>query len=195
MEHAKKFVLVDPRMYRPTMPDKRLSGLDQEIQSTLNSDMSDDQKVKIYLSTLAKYRAYEHNTKVPEVKNVVETELADSLPPNQQYKAKKLLRLIKDNPEIEWSDRGELIYKQTLYPKSHISDLAGDALAPKKPVRGSIAWEEFDDALDSSNVPTTLAPRRPRRNRVKKIDWQKFDEEEESKSAKKRGRKQKWIKT
>ena len=58
MDHAKKYVLVDPQMYRPTMPEKSLSTLDSEIQKTLNSDMPDDQKVKFYVSTLKKFKTY-----------------------------------------------------------------------------------------------------------------------------------------
>jgi hypothetical protein len=165
MDHAKKYVLVDPQMYRPTMPEKSLSTLDSEIQKTLNSDMPDDQKAKLYVSTLKKFKTY--NAPSPEPKKDVENELKDSLPPNQQHKAKKLLRLIKENPDIDWSDKGELIYKQTLKPKSHIVDLFEDALATKRSIDGPIAWEDFDDAVVNSKVPQTLV-KRPTKQRFKK---------------------------
>ena len=131
MEHAKKYILVDPQMYRPSMPEKSLSTLDTEIQTILNGTLPDDQKAMLYTLTLKKFKAFDNNTKVPELKISAESELAGELPPNQQYKANKLLRLIKDNPDIEWSDKGELIYKQTLVPNSHITDIFDDIFATK----------------------------------------------------------------
>lgn len=179
MDHAKKMILVDPQTYIPTpsmQTDRKLSELDYEMQTTLNSDIPDDQKAKLYVATLKKFRAFENNARAPEIKNVAANELKEALSPAQQYKAKKLLRLIKDNPALDWSDKGELIYKQTLVPNSHIADLFEDALATKRPVDGPIAWEEFGDVLDSSNVPHTLAKRRVKR-RVKKLKtaWIKTD--------------------
>src|SRR5437867_11804438 len=116
MEHAKKYVLVDPQMYRPTMPEKSLGALDQMIQSTLNSDLPDDEKAKLYVSTLKRFKAYDKSGKPQPLKPNIESELAGAMPTTQQYKAKKLLRLLKDNPDIYLSDRGELIDKQYLLP-------------------------------------------------------------------------------
>ena len=158
MQHAKKFVLVDPKMYRQTMPEKSLCTLDEEIEKTLNSDLPDDEKVKQYVSTLRKFKVYE-NPKTVEPKTISEPDLLESLPPNQQYKAKRLLRLIKDNPDLEWSDDGELIYRQKLMRDSHVTDLFGDALAVKKQKERPKAWEEFNDILESSKVPQSLVKR------------------------------------
>jgi len=168
MEHAKKYVLVDPQMYRPSMPEKSLSGLDHEIQSTLNSQLPDDEKAKLYTSALKRFKAYTPKPAAQPKLNL-ESEISGVLPPTQQYKAKKLLRFIKDNPDIDWSDSGELIYRQSKIPKSHISDLFGDALATKRPVDGPIGWEAFDEGLEG--VSPTLVKRRikikPKRGRVK----------------------------
>ena len=160
MDHAKKYVLVDPQMYRPSLPEKSLSGLDLEIRTILDNDLPDDQKAIMYTAALKKFKTYDNNTKIPEPKHMIASELTDTLPPNLQYKVKKLWRLVKDNPDIDWSDKGELIYKQSLIPNSHVSDLFSDALASKRSLEGPIGWEEFDDVLDSSKVPTTLAKRR-----------------------------------
>ena len=168
MEHAKKYVLVDPQMYRPSMPEKSLSALDQVIRSTLDSDLPDDEKAKLYVSTLKRFKAYDKTAKPP--KPTIDSELIGAMPPNQQYKAKKLLRLIKDNPDIDWSDKGELIYKQSLIPKSHVADLFEDALSTKRPVDGPIGWEEFNEGLDE--VPSTLVKRRiPKQKRRSKQKW------------------------
>jgi len=166
MEHAKKYMLVDPQMYRPSMPEKSLGNLDSEIRATLNGDLPDDQKAKQYMLTLKKFRVHENSTKPTKPKPAITDELVGSLPPNQQYKAKKLLRLIRDNPDIDWSDKGELIYKQSLIPKSHVADLFADSLSTKKPTEDIPAgWEQFDEVLESSQVPATLARRRSKRRR------------------------------
>src|SRR6266516_5406275 len=57
MEHTKKLVLVDPRFSRPTMKDKVLSGLDNDISSILNSDASDEAKAYSYMSALSRFKA------------------------------------------------------------------------------------------------------------------------------------------
>lgn len=176
MEHAKKYVLVDPLMHQQTVPIQqqqssaqseqtviKLGELDKDIQITLNSQLPDDEKAKLYMTALRKYKAYNKKPAQPNLD--LETELGGSLPPNQQHKAKKLLRLIKENPDIDWSDKGELIYRQTLVPKSHVSDLFADALAAKRSVRGPIGWEAFDSGLDA--VPPALVKRR------KKPKWTK----------------------
>jgi len=167
MEHAKKYVLVDPQMYRPSMPEKSLSELDKVIHQTLNSELPDDEKAKLYMAALHRFKAYD--AKPPPPKLNLESELANSLPPNQQYKAKKLLRLIKDNPDIDWKDTGELIYKQTTVPKSHVTDLFADALAPSRPTEGAIGWEEFDEGI--SQVPTTLVKKRTVKRKRGRQKW------------------------
>ena len=167
MEHAKKYVLVDPQMYRPSLPEKSLSELDKVIHQTLNSELPDDEKAKIYMSALHRFKAYD--AKPPPPKINLESELANTLSPNQQYKAKKLLRLIKDNPDIEWNDTGELIYKQTTVPKSHVTDLFADALAPTRPSEGAIGWEAFDEGI--SHVPTTLVKKRVVKHKRGRKKW------------------------
>jgi hypothetical protein len=198
MEHAKKYVLVDPQMYRPSLPEKSLSGLDLEIQTILKNELPDDQKAKMYSLALKKYKAYDNSTKIPEPKPMIDP--TEALPPNQQYKAKKLWRLIKDNPDIDWSDKGELIYKQSLIPDSHVSDLFGDVLSTKRPAEGATGWEEFDDVLDSSKVPTALAKRKAVKRLSKKTKrqgeptWEIPDSSDDSKRRKAK-KKQTWIKS
>ena len=79
MDHAKKYVLVDPQMYRPSLPEKSLSGLDREIRTILDNDIPDDEKAKLYTQTLKKYKTYDNNTKTPEPKPMID--LTDTLPP------------------------------------------------------------------------------------------------------------------
>src|SRR6266516_1594948 len=57
MEHTKKLILVDPRFSRPTMKDKVLSRLDDDISSILDSDVSDEVKARNYASALSRFKA------------------------------------------------------------------------------------------------------------------------------------------
>ena len=81
-----------------------------------------------------------------------------------------------------------------MIPNSHISDLFGDALATKR--LGVTGWEEFDDVLDSSKVPISLAKRRAVKRLSKKPKrqgeptWEIPDSSEDSKK-----RTKKWIKS
>jgi len=66
MEHAKKYVLVDPLMHQQTVPIQqqqqssaqseqtviKLGELDKDIQITLNSQLPDDEKAKLYMTAL-----------------------------------------------------------------------------------------------------------------------------------------------
>ena len=169
MDHVKKYVLMEPQIYRPSLPEKSLTRLDQEIQNTLNSELPDDEKAKLYLSALHRFKAYDNSAKPPPPKLNLETELAGALHPSQQYKARKLLRIIKENPDIDWTDKGELIYKQTRVPKSHATDLFEDALSSKRPVDGPIGWEAFDEGL--KNVPPTLVKRRAPKRKRGRVKW------------------------
>ena len=66
MDHTKKYVLVDPQMYRLSLPEKSISGLDLEIRTILDNDLADDQKAKMYSSVLKKYRTYDNSTRMPK---------------------------------------------------------------------------------------------------------------------------------
>jgi len=121
MEHAKKMTLVDTavfnRLIRPTISDKKLSAVDQDISEILNSDMPDDVKVKHYLARLKDYRYAE-----PQVKKPDETEsILKSIQPELRIKAKRLLQHIK--PHIRWGEDGELVHDSEVVPDTSIAEL------------------------------------------------------------------------
>jgi len=55
-------------------------------------------------------------------------ELLESFPDNQRHMAKEIYRRLKGNKDVEFSSRGELIYKQSLISGSHLIDLTKDVL-------------------------------------------------------------------
>jgi len=58
MEHAKKLMLVEPKLFRASMREKTLSRLDEEIENTLNSELSDSDKALKYIDALRRYKYY-----------------------------------------------------------------------------------------------------------------------------------------
>jgi hypothetical protein len=180
MNHAKKLMLIDPKMYRPSMRDKSLSAIDSDIEATLHSDLPDDEKAKRYAATLKRFKAYEEpKIEKPPVIDQLESNVLQSVPPNQAYKAKRLMQQIKREPNIDWSKEGELIYKQTKIPNSSIVDLMSDVLKTKS-TDLPIGWEEFASGL--AKAPQDLIANTDRRKYIrdpstpkrKKLQWTKY---------------------
>lgn len=178
MQHAKKMLLVDPQQQQQPQPEppkqqQYISEMDKEMQNTLNENIPDDLKAKFYYSILQKYVGrksdYAWDSTTPMQ---VEEELLESVPPEVKYKAKRLLRIIRNNPEAEWNSRGEFIYRQRTIPNSHIIDLIGDVLRKSNNLSPPpLGWEEFARMLKSINVPRELVPNTQR--------WKFITKEEE----------------
>jgi hypothetical protein len=159
MDHVKKFVLVDPAtlpaatlqptLYRPI--DRKLSSLDADVSSVLNSDMPDDEKAKRYLFALRRYRHFEA---APSEKTDPVEDILTSVKPDLRIKAKRLLKQIK--PHIRWSDEGELVTDENeLVPDSNIAELLNEATS-KESKDNVIGLEEFAKALKRSGTPNHL---------------------------------------
>jgi hypothetical protein len=168
MEHAKKFVLMDPRFAKPTMKEKTLGGLDGEIDNILNSDQSDDIKAQNYAVALRRYRNYSQPS-LPKVPNIdkLETEVLQSVAPTKKYKAKRLIKRLKHQKDVDWSSDGELIYQQEKIPKSNIVDLIDDVLTAKSVEAPPPGYEALASALHAAETPRDLISNAARWNFMK----------------------------
>jgi hypothetical protein len=182
MNHAKKLVLIDPKMYRPSMRDKSLSAIDNDIETTLLSDLPDDEKAKRYMATLKRFKAYEEpKIEKSPVVDQLESNVLQSVPPNQAYKAKRLLQHIKRERDFDWTEDGEMIYKQTKIPNSNIVDLMNDALKTKS-TDLPVGWEEFATGLGKASQELITNTERKRfirdptsaRRKQKKRNWLEY---------------------
>ena len=147
-------MLVDPQFHRPSIKEKTLSRIDSAIEDILQSDIPDDEKVKRYTIALNKYRAidqYEPRVSESLKKEDFESDVIQSVPLAQQYKAKRLLDYLKKDPDIQWSDRGELIHRQNLVRNSNVVDLISDLLR-KSTTTAPDGWQEVAQSLAKSNV-------------------------------------------
>jgi len=153
MEHTKKMMLVDPRFARPSMREKSLSALDTEIANTLDSDEPDDVKAKRYVMTLNRFKFHEEIPK-PSTNPIekLEPTVLESLAPQQQYKAKRVLDLLKRSSEVDFNEQGELVYRQRKIPGSNILDLIED-LTRTKSTEAPVGWEALATSLKETKVP------------------------------------------
>ena len=159
MEHAKKYVLVDPVMYSrtqamqdvPAAATTQISRLDNEVRDILEGDEPDDIKAKHYAMVLQKFRVREPVKRVEEVVN--ETEILESVPTTARHRAKRLMRIVNENPHLGWNERGELIHNQTTISGSSIVELFNDILRQKKAGDDRpLGWREFSEGLGESDV-------------------------------------------
>jgi len=171
MEHAKKLMLVDPKMYRASMRDKTLSKLDEEIEQTLNSELSDGDKALNYIDALRRYKFYgiEPLTDKKEEKDekMAESEILATVSSDVRHKAKRLMDHLKQDPSFKIGGEGEIFYNQQKISHSHVGDLLNDILEKKKTtVRAEEppGWREFSNSLKSLGVPRDLITNTDRRN-------------------------------
>jgi hypothetical protein len=155
MEHTKKLMLVDPRIVRPSMKEKNLTNLDQQITNILNSDLPDDIKAKQYMQASRTFKNYDTPSPPPTTKETSESDVIASIQPANQFKAKRLLEQIKKDPDTEFNERGELVYRQSVIPNSNIVDLVSDVLQ-KKSSEFPTGWKQFANSLKGSNTAREL---------------------------------------
>jgi len=174
MEHAKKMVLVEPRQiekYKETPLDKVLSKLDGQIYDILHKDIPDDEKAKLYSASLnryldinkptflTKFESTVKESKDSEPANVgddVESTVLEMIPKTLRSRTLQLLKHIKNNPDISWSGKGELILKNTVVPKSHAIDLLNDLVRKRVSTPAPTGWKQLADVLKEQNVPREL---------------------------------------
>ena len=175
------------------MLEEKLCQLDQAMQHILNrKDVSQEEKLKLYHQILQKYLLYKDKAEPMTVKVVgepslpepltipspaeqtqesLEAEIIHSAPKNLRHKASVLLRRLKQDDNIAWNTKGELVYKGDVVPNTHIHDLVQDVLRKRK-THVPVGWQTFARALRESNIPQDLVGNLDR--------WQWMNQEEES---------------
>jgi len=162
MDHAKKLMLVDPKLYRASMREKTLGKLDEEIEHTLNSELPDGEKALNYIDALRRYKFYgiepKANKTEEEKGDSMESEILESVSSDVRHKAKRLLSHLKRDSNFKIGSEGEIIYKQQKIPRSHVGDLLSDILEKKKTTadEGPLGWRKFSNSLKSLDVPSNL---------------------------------------
>lgn len=152
-----------------------LQGLQRGLQDLLrNDDLPPDDKVKLYSNFLQQYLimrrkqrgVYIHPSGVTLKEPVnleenleslerVEAQVIDSVPKTMQKYAKLLLDRVKQEPDLAWNARGELVVESQVVPQSNMVDLIGDLIRKRKDFNPP-GWRELSRKLYEANVPQNL---------------------------------------
>ena len=111
----------------------------------------------------------------PSVESLSDEMIVRGIPKNMKTRAQALLARLKEREDaITWDDRGQVILKGTLIPKSNISDLISDAMRFRKHFN-PVGVQKFYDILYEINVPKDLVRNEKR--------WSKEEEDEKEETA------------
>jgi hypothetical protein len=147
-----------------------MDTLDKKMESILErEDLSTDEKLydqsfTRYLNVHDDYRPRPVVSRVStsppavietETKDAIEEEILESVPKTMKTKAELMVRKMKADPNIAWSEKGELKYKGETVRGSNVVDLVNDVLRKRKYLNPK-GWETFGEALREANVPPDL---------------------------------------
>ena len=151
---------------------KVMDTLDKKMESILErEDLSTDERLKLYDQSFIRYLNVHDDyrprpvvskvsTSPPavietETKDAIEEEILESVPKTMKTKAELLVRKMKADPWIAWSEKGELKYKGETVRGSNVVDLVNDVLRKRKYFNPQ-GWKTFGEALREANVPQDL---------------------------------------
>jgi len=182
---------------------KAMSSLDGDMQDILaRHDVPQDEKVKLYNQILQRYVTYHDQRQTaarapvrvtmvdeglpsddqkstdtsPMPADAIEREMLESVPPRMKKKAQLLINRIKAHPQLAWTDRGELVYKDQVVTNTNVADLVNDVLRRRKHFEPR-GWQTFAQALKETNVPQDLIGHQER------WEWMQHPREAASPSA------------
>ena len=95
----------------------------------------------------------------------LEFDIADSVPKSMKTKALRLVDRLRNDPAIQWNDRGELIHEGVAVAGSNIEDLVHDILRKRK-TSVLIGWQKFARQLKRINLPMELVGNPDRRQYI-----------------------------
>src|SRR6218665_665249 len=83
-----------------------------------------------------------------------ESTVIHTVPKTWKLRASRLLKHIKLNPHIRWSEKEELILKNKTLPETHAIDLINDLL--RKKTSSPNGWKQLATALKGHGIPREL---------------------------------------
>ena len=116
------------------------------------------------------YGRGEKEDSTPHVESLSDEMIVRGIPKNMKTRAQALLARLKEREDaITWDDRGQVILKGTLIPKSNISDLISDAMRSRKHFN-PVGVQKFYDVLYEINIPKDLVRNEKRWGKEEKVD-------------------------
>ena len=118
---------------------------------------------------------YGRGEEEPQEDSLSDEMIVRGIPKNMKTRAQALLARLKEREDaITWDERGQVILKGDLIPKSNISDLISDAMRSRKHFN-PVGVQKFYDVLYEINIPKDLV-----RNEKRWGKEEKMDEKEET---------------
>ena len=122
---------------------------------------------------------YGRGEKEPKVEVLSDEMIVRGIPKNMKTRAQALLARLKEREDaITWDERGQVILKGDLIPKSNISDLISDAMRSRKHFN-PVGVQKFYDVLYEINVPKDLVRNEKRWSKEEEEKEEEEEEEEE----------------
>lgn len=174
MEHSRKLMLVPEDRLQAV---EHMSELDKQMKHILqNKNLNESEKAILYLQILQKYTNFsvekpspekvpseqlEAPIERPDVEPVIKTEKLDieekatsAAPRRYRDLVKDIFMFLKQQHLLQWSSKGELIYKDKLHPNTNIVLLVNDLLRNRK--KAPIGRNVFLNALNEAKFPKHL---------------------------------------
>ncbi|GFR69128.1 integrase core domain-containing protein [Elysia marginata] len=158
----------------PDVKAESISALDKEMRGILEKEgISDYDKALKYRSALTRYinlvdnykhqpigrvELTEEKVRPQEGKEVISSEVIETLPKPLKKKGELLLKRLRNNSDLDWNGRGEIKYKSEWIRGSNLTDLVSEALRykPREDKAFPKGWEQFQDLLVNENIPRKL---------------------------------------
>ena len=193
MKKFRKLALYEKVQTEPTPKDIKehvTKDLESKMKSTLErSDMTPSQKMEEYNNDLARFVRYNNVQKQPQFYPTVTTpivapdhleeQLTMILPKTMKSKGIFMLKRLRNTPNIEINEQGELIYHGSVVRGSNVIDLIGDAVRKRKTLPPA-GWQVFSEILKRANVPKDFIGNQERymKEPIKKLDFSDVSDED-----------------
>ena len=183
----------EEQIQKPRLPHdpnaSAAASLQRDLSSVLaNGDLSEDKKSQLYGQTLHQFqtahrKALENNKlQLPEsISSKINQRIMDSVPTTMKKKARLLMSMLQDHPNLSWDEDGTVkMYGQPI-PGSNIIDLVNDVLRQRKGIEPT-GWQPFAEGLKAMNVPQDFVGNKKRwewMHRSKELDRPSSSPQEE----------------
>lgn len=182
---------------RPRLPPSPQVAQTADLQNEMGSvlqreDLSESEKAQLFGQTLQKFqlahkKAVHPQPTQPSLPSLpiekkkplgIHDRIVDSVPTSMRRKAKLLLQMLEEHPQMSWNDQGVLEYNGKPIPGSNVIDLVNDVIRNRKGSNPR-GWEQFSRGLKQVNVPQEYVGNRQRWSWMQRHDENEEDSDEE----------------
>ena len=127
----KKLIALEPEVYHSLTsktthekPEKKIfSELDTKMQEILNSDLPAAEKMQLYNEALQKSKLFQQKTqaKSKRVEKLSDSAILSKV--RKKTKARQLLKNIKEQKNLDFDDKGQILLDERVIPGSDINQI------------------------------------------------------------------------